>query len=327
MNTFYAHPQLSEVTMQDSFWTPYVEGIRDIMIPYCFEKFQEKGYLQNLQSVASQDGAKHIGPPFSDGLLLETMTGAVGQDFTHYYYDNPLVNDGTKNRWDWHACPCCPPMLSKVYSSLPTFIYSYNANEICVNMYIGSTLRTSSFSIGQSDKKFRITLNEGTKKVCFRIPQYAKDFQLQAGDENLPFDTENGYAVVMLQEGTTEITVSFGWKLAEICINPKVQDNKGKVCVMHGPYLMCAEGIDNHLDVNFTIAENPQYKMNKDQIQLLAADGREAVLIPYYKRNNRVGDDPKASAMAVWFAKENMKSLSEVEAITGPHLYGYYHLY
>ena len=76
MKTFYEKPQLSQVTLQDEFWTPYVEGIRDIMIPYCFDKFEETGYVQNFRSVANGDGAKHQGPPFSDGLLLETITGA-----------------------------------------------------------------------------------------------------------------------------------------------------------------------------------------------------------------------------------------------------------
>lgn len=619
MKTFYEKPQLSQVTLQDEFWTPYVEGIRDIMIPYCFDKFEETGYVQNFRSVANGDGAKHQGPPFSDGLLLETITGAsnflamknqeasrrkiealmdvilsaqqedgylhtivtqdypqrkwgegkdgdiivqhdlynqgalieaatayykatknttflkaavkcannicsyigekpkhnvipghslpemafielyrlfrddesladfarendvrkeaylevvrfwydhrghhegrnlaknekftpeynqdsmpfakmrkamghavraglcyqgaaaarrelqrddyeeallaiwedvitkklhisggvgarhdiegfdseyqlpngayletcagialafwaaemnllekrsayfdyfelslynnilgaVGEDFLHYYYDNPLVNDGTKNRWDWHGCPCCPPMLAKIYSSLPSFIYSYHAREICVNLYMGSTFRAEDFEISQSGKRFRFALKE-EKKVCFRIPQYAKDFQLLQSGNALPFETENGYAAVQLPAGETEITVSFDWKLAEICMNPKAEDNRGRVCVMYGPYLMCAEGIDNGLDVSFTVSEDPRYAVQGDTITLRTAAGTQAVLIPYYRRNNRVSGDVKASAMAVWFNKENMKNVKEIEDITGGHLYGYYGIY
>ena len=620
MKTFYMRPQLSEVTMQDSFWTPYVDGIRDIMIPYCFEKFQEIGYLQNFKNVADRDSAKHIGPPFSDGLVLETITGAanflakqyqaelgkqlrkmvdliisaqqedgylhtiviqnyldrkwgegeggdiiiqhdlynqgalieaaiayykatketnllkaavkcannicryigekpkhniipghslpemaflelyrlfrdnkdlavfawendvqeeayleivrfwydnrgnhqnrqlsqdvrfapdynqdrmpfgqmraamghavraglcyqgaaaarreldrpdyeaalqaiwkdvttkklhisggigsrhdiegfdaeyqlpnnayletcagiafafwaaemnliekksayfdyfelslnnnilgaVGNDFMHYYYDNPLSNDGTKNRWAWHKCPCCPPMLAKIHSSLPSYIYSYNADEICVNLYLSSVFHTNFFLLEQDDKRFCITLKAGQRKVCFRIPQYAKDFGLWQNGKQLPFKEENGYAVVVLNEGTTEISVSFGWKLAEICINPKVEENRGKVCIMYGPYLMCAEGIDNGGNISFTIASDPQYTIEGDRIRLLTADRSEVVLIPYYQRNNRVSEDTEASAMAVWFSKENMKKIDEIQSIIGNQLYGYYKLY
>ena len=76
MNEFYTRPQVGEVTLDDSFWTPYTEKIRDITLWYCFEKFEETGYIQNFRSVAQKDGAKHMGPPFSDGLFYETITAA-----------------------------------------------------------------------------------------------------------------------------------------------------------------------------------------------------------------------------------------------------------
>ena len=90
---------------------------------------------------------------------------------------------------------------------------------------------------------------------------------------------------------------------------------------------MCAEGIDNQYDVSFTIAKNPQYSIEKDQIKLLTATDSEATLIPYFKRNNRFDDNPLASAMAVWFPKENIKSAAEIQVITENRLYGYYGLY
>ena len=90
---------------------------------------------------------------------------------------------------------------------------------------------------------------------------------------------------------------------------------------------MCAEGIDNGLDVSFAVSEDPRYAVQGDTITLRTAAGTQAVLIPYYRRNNRVSGDVKASAMAVWFNKENMKNVKEIEDITGGHLYGYYGIY
>ena len=62
---------------------------------------------------------------------------------------------------------------------------------------------------------------------------------------------------------------------------------------MYGPYLMCAKGVDNGGNVSFTIAADPQYAVSTDCIRMLTADHSEAVLIPYYTRNNRVIEDPK----------------------------------
>ncbi len=259
--------------------------------------------------------------------LYNNILGAVGNDFKHYYYDNPLVNDGTKNRWDWHDCPCCPPMLAKLYSTLATFIYSYNKNELCINMYIGSTIETKDFIVEQKDKNFKITVKNGTKKVSFRIPAYAQDFSLLTNSKQTEYSVENGYAAIELAEGTSEIDVSYKLKLVEICANPKVEADIGRVCVMHGQYLMCAEGADNNGNVDVVLNQNPLYRVEGDCIKTKASDGNEFVLIPYYKRNNRVNEKLDDSKMAVWFRKENMEEVSKIKDITNDNLYGYYKQY
>ena len=259
--------------------------------------------------------------------LYNNILGAVGNDFKHYYYDNPLVNDGTKNRWEWHVCPCCPPMLAKCYSSLATYVYSYNANELCINMYIGSKLQAEDFDVEQKDKNFNITIKNGQKNVCFRIPAYAQAFSLMVNDKPKDFTIENGYAVIQLEEGTYKLDVSFNLKLVEICANPKVEADTGRVCIMYGQYLMCAEGADNNGNVDFILAEDPQCRVDGDCIKVKTADGNEAVLIPYYTRNNRISENPEDSKMAVWFRKENMQDVSAIQKITKDNLYGYYKIY
>ena len=56
--------------------------------------------------------------------LYNNILASIAEDGTHYFYKNPLVSDGSIRRWDWHGCPCCPPMLLKLYSSLATYAYS-----------------------------------------------------------------------------------------------------------------------------------------------------------------------------------------------------------
>ena len=256
--------------------------------------------------------------------LYNNILGAVGKDFRHYYYDNPLVNDGTKNRWDWHTCPCCPPMLAKCYSSLATYIYSYSTEELCINMYIGSKLQAGDFVAEQKDKTFDLTVKNGQKKVSFRIPAYAVDFTLLLNGKKADYAVENGYAVLMLDEGSYKLQVTFAPKLAEICANPTVEADSGCVCVMYGPYLLCAEGIDNGGVVDFTLAEDPAFIVDDDRITAKTADGKSVTLIPYYLRNNRVSNDPADSRMTVWFPKENIGSAETIACITADKLYAYY---
>ena len=71
MKEFYKRPELSNVLLKDDFWTSYTEKIRSVTLPYCFDKFEETGTVQNFKSTAMNDGKEHIGNPFSDGLLLK----------------------------------------------------------------------------------------------------------------------------------------------------------------------------------------------------------------------------------------------------------------
>ncbi len=234
MKEYFVRPELSEVTLNDTFWTPYTEKIRDILIPYCFDKFEETGYIKNFRAVSENSGEKHIGPPFSDGLFLEMITGA--SDFLSKSYDEKL---------------------DKKLDELIDIVIS-----------------------AQQDDGYLTTI------VC-------QDY-------------------------------SYKLKLAEICANPKVEADRGRVCVMYGPHLMCAEGVDNNGEVDFVLAENPEYYVKQGSICAKTADGREVVLIPYYKRNNRVSEKTDDSKMAVWFVKSNMEDSMKV---TDENLYGYYRKY
>lgn len=250
--------------------------------------------------------------------LYNNILGSMSKDFKKFYYDNPLVNDGTKNRWEWHGCPCCPPMLAKMYSSLARYIYNYNDAEIKVNLYIGSELKTENLQIAQNEKEIRITAkNDATLKL--RIPAYAQNFAVKVNGNNTDYQTENGYAVISIGEGETAVNVCFDEKLCEICANSKVEADIGRVCIMKGSILYCAEGADNNGDVDFVIAENATPVTEGENIVIQTADGKKATLIPYHKRNNRVSENTSDSKMAVWFKKQNMTPKD-----TKDYLYGYY---
>ena len=77
-------PALTEVTLTDDFWKPYLEKIRTCMVPNVLDKLEESGYLENFRFAAA--GIKeHKGPPFSDGLFFETIRGI--SDFLAVYPD------------------------------------------------------------------------------------------------------------------------------------------------------------------------------------------------------------------------------------------------
>lgn len=254
--------------------------------------------------------------------LYNNIIDGVGEDFRHFFYQNPLVSEGGVSRWEWHSCPCCPPMLLKIFSSLGRYIYSYSDDTLCVNMYIGSSLRVGGIYATLGNKTLTVRA-EKPISVKLRVPEYATDFRVSVDGETTGFRAENGYVVL---DGIRDsvITVSFGEKLRRVFANPKVKDNRGKIAVMNGKYLMCAEGIDNAGDTDFIVAEDPALRCDGENVVGKRADGGEFRLIPYYKWCRRTTGHSEDDRMGVWFRQENMKDFGMLDEMIGEKLYGDY---
>ena len=258
--------------------------------------------------------------------LYNNILSSVGADFRHFFYQNPLESDGSLRRWDWHGCPCCPPMQLKLFSALNSFIYSYNEEEKCVNvnMFIGSSYENDLFAIRQSEGQLAVDSKGEKLTVRIRIPEYVKDFALTRNGVPMEYTVQNGYAVMEdVWSAEEPVKVSYENMLRRIYANPKVQEDNGKVAVMYGPYVMCAEGIDNEGDVDITIAEDPELTVSGENVYGKAASGKEFCLIPYYKWCNR-GEGANDAKMTVWMNQENMRSMEELAAGIGDKLYDTY---
>ena len=155
------------------------------------------------------------------------------------------------------------------------------------------------------------------------LQKYIRLKRIKVNGKDSDHTLENGYAVISVSKGETTINVCFDEKLCEICANSKVEADIGRVCIMKGNILYCAEGADNNGEVDFVIAENANPVINGENIEVQTTSGKKAILIPYYKRNNRVSDNTSDSKMAVWFKKENMPKVTN----TKDRLYGYYKIY
>ncbi len=70
-------------------------------------------------------------------VLYNNVLTGISLSGVCYTYQNPL-NAEKHGRWEWHDCPCCPPMFLKITSAVPGFIYSHKGNDVYVNLFIGS---------------------------------------------------------------------------------------------------------------------------------------------------------------------------------------------
>lgn len=271
--------------------------------------------------------------------LYNNVISGISQDGERYFYVNPLAvePETAKYRADhssvetsrvkWFGCACCPPNITRTLCSLGTYVYTRAGSEVYQNLYIGNeaVFRTES---GEAKLVCETEMPwEGRAKISchgsagidlrLRIPSYAEDFRLTRGGETITYTVKNGYAVLdrAISDGDV-IEVSFQMRAQFIAANPRVAEDCGRVAVVRGPLVYCAEQVDNfrYLDTFRVSSDEPIREEKSDLfggIVALAVQGSrldvsawdeddlyrpadaaseipcEMKLIPYFLWNNR----------------------------------------
>jgi DUF1680 family protein len=110
----------------------------------------ESAYLETCASIGAGFFSERMNELKADGkymdalerVIYNNLLSGIALDGRHYFYENPLkATDHV--RWSWHSCPCCPPMILKMVSAIPRWVYGYNDGGVYVNLFIGSSARLS----------------------------------------------------------------------------------------------------------------------------------------------------------------------------------------
>lgn len=250
--------------------------------------------------------------------LYNLMLSSVSLQGDSYFYRNPLESDGSDHHWAWHSCPCCPPMIHKTFGMIDQLIYAQDDSSLYVNLYIGGeaetelssgkvAVRTKSGLPWKGEYSLTVRKAENPFTVRIRIPEWADDIRFSVNGTETDPKAENGYAVFTMHEGDT-VVFSDPMNVSRIEAHPHVNADKGRVAIRRGPLVYCVEGIDNHGQTDFTLAEDPEFRItHKDQllggIDVITGkkdDGEEFTAVPLYTWDNRM-----SGRMNVWIRQKN----------------------
>ena len=189
--------------------------------------------------------------------LYNGVLSGISQDGRSFFYENPLeINLAARfqapfakrhlpitERVACFECSCCPPNVTRLLATLGNYVYGVERDTLFVNQFISSTLDFEGISCAQKTNyphngciKLQVS---GAERVAVRIPAWCESFTL-----NKPYVMQNGYAV-MENDGLEEIILGLDVFPRLVWADPRVLCNVGKACVMRGPVLYCAEGVDN----------------------------------------------------------------------------------
>ena len=300
-------------------------------------------YLETCAGVALVFWAGEMYQAFGESRYMDVFECALynnilpglSADGTHYFYENPLISNGSIERWSWHSCPCCPPMFLKMMGSLQDYIYaSDNAHKVAINLYVGSCVKMmmQGSEIGIEQKECglpfkgqdKIILHSDGRKtftIAIRKPAWVNAIKVTVGKETFSQCNEKGYVEITKLWGKEEvIKVSMELMPIKVEAHPFVNADVGKVALQRGPLLYCLEEIDNPIDTNITL-DNEELRIEQDKvfggivcIKGKCDKGNDFTAIPYYLWNNR-----GKGKMQVWIKqqKRGMTTDKKVQEVAG----------
>ncbi len=299
------------------------------------------GYIETCAGVGLGFWASQMNQAFGSAeymdvyerVIYNNVLAGISLDGTHYSYENPLQNHGAFHRWEWHRCPCCPPMLLKLFSEMPSLIFAHNAKDLYVNLYIGSSGKISlpagevELSLETQypwDGKIKITLDHLKPRefgLHLRIPAWCKNYHYRVnGEAQDQGQVENCYVVLTRQWQTGDvIELELDMPVQRIVGHPFSGAIRERVAIQRGPVIYCLEGVDNPTgrDPLLPAHANFQVEYRKDFLGGVVAitteddGGNPITAIPYFAWDNRPATSAEQDWLVVWLRQENWFSLRQ----------------
>ena len=274
--------------------------------------------------------------------LYNLILASTSQDGKGFFYDNYLeCNPGYLHfqdrrhgiRDEYHICSCCPPNIARLIASMDMYIYNTYQESLVVDQYISSEIdlldkeqglkiiQTSEFPYNGYSEINVLNSNNKETFIYFRIPSWDQKTKILINDEEINYETFNGYAKINRKwKAGDKIELKFDFTPRFVRTNPNVRYNIRKACIFRGPILYCLEEKDNGKNLNNIMIDSlndideKNIKINSQNVTSLFTKGyklkdtkklyiekklslveRNINFIPYYLWSNRGENE-----MLVW---------------------------
>lgn len=251
---------------------------------------------------------------YADVVETEIMNGVLsGLSLSgdHYFYENPLASTGVYHRRDWFTVPCCPTNLVRFVPAIGSYIYARRPGELYVNQFIDSRVELEDGVAVRmtTDYPWNGRVEIEVEKCAepfglnIRKPGWCASWTLSVNGEPRTLQADDGYLRLSVRPGD-RLTLDMDMAVRRVYADPRVAEDRGRVAVMRGPVVFCAEEVDNpgipteyfHADAALSREAVLTERFREDLfggVPTIEADG--LTLIPYCLWDNR-----EPSGMAVW---------------------------
>lgn len=289
--------------------------------------------------------------------IYNSFLSGIGMSGDVFFYPNRLASHTGAERSPWFPCACCPPNVARFIPRIGEFQYGIGENTVFVNLYSAGVAK---LELAGESVKFaqdtnypwngRVRIGVDPEKparftVKLRIPGWVRapfpstlytyldeqpvNVAVKVNGRAVQADPVSGYVSLKRKwKAGDMITLDLPMSVRTVIADARVESTRGRVALMRGPIVYCAEGPDNGDAVhNLLVPENAKFgtEMREDllggvmtikgRVKALAyTDGtggitsraHDLVAIPYYAWAHR-GKAP----MRVWLAREQAAAWPE----------------
>ena len=299
------------------------------------------GYIETCAGVGLAFWASQMSQALGGGesmdvyerVIYNNVLAGISLSGNRYSYENPLHSQGSMHRWDWHDCPCCPPMLLKLLAEMPGLIFAHDGEDVYINLYTGShgriALPAGEVAVDLEthypwDGAVTIRLQlEGRRAfgLRLRIPAWCQRFGLRVnGSEQPTHPVVNGYLLIQREwQSGDEITLELDMPVQRIVGHPFAEAIRERVAIQRGPVVYCLEGVDHPGIEDPRLPEKAAFEAEYQpdllggvvKISTRDANGNALVAIPYYAWDNRPPAHPGQDWLIVWLRQEGWFDLRQ----------------
>ncbi len=251
--------------------------------------------------------------------IYNALLGSLDMEGKNFYYQNPLTAYG--GRYPWHGCPCCVGNIPRVLLMLPTWAYVKDADNLYVNMFLGSKITVP--GIAGTDVQMvqktaypwagRVSITVNPRRgsafaIRIRVPNHEVSelyttkpeangmLWMKVNGKKIEPTIEQGYAVLKRNwKKGDKIEFELPMDIQRVYGSDKIAATRGEVALRRGPLIYTFEAADQNLDNRL----DPTAELSAEWMPTMLdgivaikgqwADGSDLFAIPYYARCNRIG--------------------------------------
>lgn len=320
--------------------------------------------LFNYRMFLLHKDAKYL--DVAEVALLNNVLAAVNLQGNRFFYVNPLAadgkypfNHGTAGRAPWFGTACCPSNMARLVPQVPGMTYAHDEDDLYITFFAESRTEIDLNGVGvkveqktayPNDGEISIAINPekpANFRLRLRIPTWAQDrfvpgdlyryadsgtapFTLSVNGEIVDASVEKGFVSLERNwQAGDRVVLNLPMPVRITECHPAVKANTNRIALTRGPFVLCAEGVDNDgatqrfyfeqlpvtstSKIRTTTIESGSFIQTSVSAQAVTEPGgsetANLVLTPYYAWNNR-----GTSSMTVWFPRD--RSL----AVFNPHV-------